>query len=607
MLKKLTVAAALIVLICILLTSCYKIIYLPAPTENVTASAASASDVPATEGNTETDPVDPEGTSAAATAELTGSPGNAEPTAVIPVSQTATPVPATDAPAPTSTAATPESNPTAAPTADPDSVTDFGITVSGKGVQSVMGVFQITSGGSYYATGKSDPGCEVQININAPGQNVIVNVENLEINNNVLQPVNVVAAEKVTLVIYGSVKLTHNGSENASTFEDNVCILSNSDLAIEGGGKLTLKSSRSDAITALKAVEFNEATVSAEAKFNGVRAGDRLYITMSDIDVNAGRDGLVTENTNIGKDGARQGRILIDNSRINVRAISFGINAASYLDVRGEFTSVNVTIPYEDSDGTGIAGSEMVAFENGEIIISAPHTGIVSRKEVMYDNGDLSLGSISVFDGTVHINSGVNCVWAGSSLDIYGGGMELFDAECGFKAGSVEVRGGEMTFIVEKEAIASEGTVRVRDGRITARISGGDTAYKENEFIQEGGFIVLETNNGNGLFGGLGNCHFNGGTIICLGNTYALPSTSSTLCSVYFSNMAVNAGRTYSLGDAEAILFSFPVTYSGYSELWIASDVLKTGIVFRLTCKEEPDYTIFWGQNQKLEYVSPKE
>lgn len=565
MLKRSILIALSVILAAVLFTSCVKIVYVN-PTEAPDQQKTGA----------------PEAT---ATAAPTEAPVHEETAAPTQLPETG--APATDVPA----------------TAVPDGVTEFGITMTGDGVQSVMGTFQITKGGTYYATGKSDPGCDVQININAPGQEVTVKVENLEINNNTLRPVFVVSAKKVTLAVSGSVKLVHNGNENASDFVENVCIHSTSDVVIEGGGKLILKSVRSDAVTAEHTLTISGASLEAEAKFNAIRAGDKLVVSNSDVKLNAGRDGLVTENTAIGSDNARQGRILIDNSKLDVHAGYYGINAASYLDIKGEYTDAVITVSMNEEDGAGIAGSEMIAIENGDITVSAPRSGIYARKDVMYEDGSLSQGSFSMFDGSLHVNSNRYGIEAEKSIDIYGGSVELFDAGYGMKSDKIEIRDGFIRILVEHEAMFSEGTVHMFNGEIISRISGGDTPAKHNEFIMENGLVILETNNPNGVFGDENKCYFKGGTFICLGESYAMPRNSNEVKAVRFTNASFNPGKTYSFGDTEALLVEFPVTYGVYQTCWIGSNVFELNGKYRVVCKEDGNFVLTWTQSSAVTEV----
>ena len=83
----------------------------------------------------------------------------------------------------------------------------------------------------------------------------------------------------------------------------------------------------------------------------------------SDISVNSRRDGLVTIDSGLNSDGLRQGEIVINNSKLTVRSLYWGINASSTVRVTGGFTSVDVIVPYDDADGAGIVGADAVIIE----------------------------------------------------------------------------------------------------------------------------------------------------------------------------------------------------------------------------------------------------
>lgn len=608
--KKAAYAIIILLLTACLLTGCTKIIYVPMPTAEPGTEATEI--VPDTTGSEPAPGVtgdngDPAATDPAATEgpgksdnSATGTPVSdttAEPSST----ESSTDVP-TQAPTSEFTEA-PTSAPT--PTSVPDGVTDFGVTVAGKDAETSMGVFKLSSGGTYYVTGKADPGAEVQIYVNAPGQEVTVNIENLEISNSILEPVYVADAKKVTLVIYGSVKLAHAGTEGADS-EENTCIYSNSDLAIDGGGKLSVVSNRAFGIVSTKTLLLNDASVSVESRFDSIRSGTRLVVNSSDISVNSRRDGLVTIDSGLNSDGLRQGEIVINNSKLTVRSLYWGINASSTVRVTGGFTSVDVIVPYDDSDGAGIVGADAVIIEGGEINISAPSSGILVREQVLFDNGDMSAGSFAMFDGFLHVNTSGSGIKAGSTAAVYGGIIELFDSKFGISSANTIISGGNITCVVEFEALKSEEQIHMTGGNVNARVSGDMTPTKSTEFIQEGGSVLLETNNPNAVFGAPEKCYFMGGSFVCFGETFALPDNSSAALSVVFSNASIKPGKTYVLSSDSADLLNYLVRYAQYSSGFIASDKLQLNGKYTLKCVEEPEFTLTWTQNAKVTDASPK-
>ena len=575
--KKL-LAMTVCILVCFMFASCSNGID---PEPGKTAEAAPTEEstpLPATDGST-AEPVVTEGPADVPATEI---PATEDPATEIP----ATEIPVTETPA------------TDPPATDGEGLTDFGVTVLGDEVKSVMGVFNISKGGKYKVYGTADKDADISIIVDAPGEDVELVLDNLTILNSNLPAVRVLNARSVRLTVVGTVKLENKAVSGNADREQYSVISSLADLTVSGD-YLFLNAGKANGIYADGILTIIDANLNVTAGLDGIGAS-AIGVQRSKIDVEAMRDGIATDDTRM-IDDARRGFITFNNSEANITAVTNGINAATNLTVySGDYT---VNVPYKDEYGTGILAHGAITLYDGNITIQSPHEGIAAESDVLLDEKTLSRGSIEIYAGTVHIKTDNDCLRA-RYITVKQGKFELYDAKRAFSADELLISEGDFDINVVHDVASVAKSFEYAGGRMQAYISGGSTPTKHNTFKMNGGIVCLESSNPEGSFGLPSDSHYNAGTFLFLGESTVIPDAEAAVPVVRLINVSLAPGRTYAIGQpADPILSTFTVYHAAYTQLWIASDTIIMNAVNQLSRVGDAADVYAWNQANHYESV----
>ncbi len=164
----------------------------------------------------------------------------------------------------------------------------FGDTITTDGNASINdNQVSITTGGNYVLTGtKSD----TQVTVNAPGEDVYIELNNLDLTSTSTSAITVIDADHVYFTLVGTSYLTdsvNNNDENqAPLYIDEVKTY------IDGDGTLNLTGNYQEGLECNNDLFIEGGTLNIVAVDDGINAGDLLDISGGSININSGGDGL---------------------------------------------------------------------------------------------------------------------------------------------------------------------------------------------------------------------------------------------------------------------------------------------------------------------------
>mgnify|MGYP002753498285 CR=1 FL=1 len=192
-------------------------------------------------------------------------------------------------------------------------------TVSGDGVAVNGSTVEITKGGTYIVEGTAS---KVQLKVAAGKEDEVQIVFKNATLKNTEAPLLVDSAKKVILTIADGTK-NEVADESTSTVKG--AIYSDSDLTINGKGSLTVTGAASNAIKSKDGIRIVDATVTTTAKKHGVAANDFVNVSGATLNLSADEDGIHSDN----EDDVLLGNIYLTNTNITVNAGDDGINASN--------------------------------------------------------------------------------------------------------------------------------------------------------------------------------------------------------------------------------------------------------------------------------------
>jgi len=201
---------------------------------------------------------------------------------------------------------------------------DNDITVEGEGAKADGNTVTISKEGTYVISGKLSDG---QIVVEAAKTDKVQLVLNgVDVACTTGAPLCVQSADKTVLTLAeGSTNVFTDGADGNE--EQNACIFSKDDLAVNGTGTLTVNGNYNNGIGSKNDLEIISGTVNVTAVKNGLKGNDSVAVLTGTINVTAGKDGIKSDNdTEAGK-----GYVYIENADVTVKAGDDGIQAVSVL------------------------------------------------------------------------------------------------------------------------------------------------------------------------------------------------------------------------------------------------------------------------------------
>lgn len=399
----------------------------------------------------------------------------------------------------------------------------------------------ISQGGVFRLTGALQGG---QVVVNAPGAEVKLVLDGVDITNASGAAIVVNEAETVTVILAeGSANTLRSSASGEATLD------SSADLTIAGEGSLNVHSARHDGIASSDGLVIESGTIAVDAADDGIRGKDYLVLSGGTVDVTAGGDGLSADN----EADADSGYIAITGGTVTVDAANDGADAFTDLVVTGG--SLDVTADGDPSASKGLKSGVITVLEAGKVAVSAADDGV-------HSDGDILLTGASVT-----VASGDDGFHAEATLRIDAGKVDVTRSVEGLEAKDIAVNGGEVTVVSSDDgANAAGGTAQgggERVGDYSLRVTGGTLVidaggdgFDSNGIASiSGGTVVVHgpTQTMNGALDVNGAFEISGGVLLAAGSAGMPVAPDSGSAQGWLSatlSAAVPAGSTLQIADS---------------------------------------------------------
>ena len=199
---------------------------------------------------------------------------------------------------------------------------DNDIAITGEGAAANGNTVVISKEGTYLITGKLTDG---QIVVEAAKTDKVQLVlDGVDVTCTNGAPLCVKSADKTVLTLAEGSKNVFTDGANGNE-EQNACIFSKDDLAVNGTGTLTVNGNYNNGIGSKNDLEIISGTIKVTAVKNGLKGNDSVAVMTGTIELSVGKDGIKSDNdTETGK-----GYVYIENADITVKAGDDGIQAVN--------------------------------------------------------------------------------------------------------------------------------------------------------------------------------------------------------------------------------------------------------------------------------------
>ena len=431
--------------------------------------------------------------------------------------------------------------------------------------------YDITKEGTYVFTGAiTDKMITVSVGDNDKVQIVL---DGVNIKNSKGPAIYIKSGDKVFITVKENTENTISDGTSVFTDDGNEidgAIFSRADLTINGKGKLTVNGNAKHGIVSKDDLNIVNTELNVTSENVGLNGKDCVKISGAKISVNAGSDGIRSDNA----EDADRGFVYIESGIIDIVSQNDGIQAETAVKIDGgkfNIVSGGGSKQYasnSEESYKGIKASSDVVINGGEFVIDSLDDSIHSNNTVSITNGTFTL---STSDDGVH---------ADADLAITAGTMSILKSYEGLEASRIFITGGNIDLTASDDGINAAGG---NDGSgVTAGpgmggrpdmggfgngvgeiyISGGYTVIDasgdgidSNGTISLSGGVVLvsgPTNNGNGAFDYDKSATVTGGVLVALGSSGMAQgfSNAENQGAIFTTITSQNANTCFALCDS---------------------------------------------------------
>ncbi|MBR6702842.1 MAG: carbohydrate-binding domain-containing protein [Clostridia bacterium] len=298
----------------------------------------------------------------------------------------------------------------------------------------------ITEEGVYILSGSYEGGITVDAGESAKVQLVL---NNAEITNSTGPAIYVKSADKVFITLPEGTanSLADSGGEYTQSGEKSIdgVIFADSDLTINGSGKLTVTAGYKHAVVSKKDLKITGGSYEITSAEKALEGENSIRICGGEFSIKAGDDALHADEEN-DKD---KGFVYISGGSFRIESEDDGIHAVTVLTIDGGTFDITA---HEALEAT------QVIINDGEISISASDDGInAAQKSELYDpKVEINGGNIKIVMGqgdTDAVDSNGSIAVNGGSLNITAQSAFDYETEGKINGGEVTVNGEKITEI----------------------------------------------------------------------------------------------------------------------------------------------------------------
>ncbi|MBR6426577.1 MAG: carbohydrate-binding domain-containing protein [Clostridia bacterium] len=485
--------------------------------------------------------------------------------------------------------------------------------------------YSITSAGTYSASGL----LEGQIIINAgEDDEIVLELSGATIKCDTDSPVKAVSAGKLEISAKKGTENVISDGRGTKTADDenqgNGAIYAKCDLKIKGNGTLVVNAEYNNGIHTTKDLTIQNLSLKVTAYNNALKGNDSITVKSGNIvAISTNGDCVKTENTNVNKNGATRGDIILYGGSVTVYAAGDGFQAAHNFEMTAgdEGTTPAVTVYTGSYSGYTASGASTTSYKgvkvqnelnikDGTVTLQTYDDGLHADYGTAFDDGTKGQGTINISGGTVSMSvyspenktaggrmgpggfggrggwggqqtvSGADGIHADSVLNISGGTINIDSAYEGLEANVINVSGGKTVVAANDDGVnATKGNstpaINVTGGFLDVTVSpNGDTdgIDSNGSYTQTGGIVITRGPRSEmaAAIDADGKVTVTGGTIIILG--YGRISTGGNVKS--YSLSLHSAGSHTVKIDGVSYSFTNSSTYGStacYSDVAVSS------------------------------------
>ena len=451
--------------------------------------------------------------------------------------------------------------------------------------------YNITVGGEHTLSGEI---ADTTVTVDAGKADVTILFDNVTLENSKGPALYIKSAGNVSLVLKDGTVNTLSDGDGYDIKDDksalDAVLFSRADLTVSGNGALKINGNYKHGIVSKDDLVISSGTFEIKSNNVGLYGKDCVEISDADIKINAGSDGIRSDN-----EDADKGYINIFNSTLDITAGHDGIQAQSIL----KSENADVTVKTGEGSEETLSSSEesYKGLKAGsEILISGGTYDVDSQDDCVHSNGN-----VSVSGGTLTLSSGDDGIHADDDFTMTDGSVTILKSYEGTEGSKLVFSGGSTDIMASDDGLNAAGgndassmgdrpghggfgsstgsiTISGGDHLITAL---GDGVDSNGTVSVTGGvtFVSGPQNSGNGALDYDGSATVTGGTFIALGssgmaqNFSEAQNQSSVL--VNFDN--TSGGTPFAVCDSSGkVLITF-TPQNSYSSAVFTSPDIKSG------------------------------
>ena len=429
---------------------------------------------------------------------------------------------------------------------DDNVTTTFQLTSDdGINVPILNGVYTITTGGTYHASGKLDSG---SIYVNTPDDEVELDLEGVSITSTTYSPIYVEDSSEFTLKVKKDTTnyiydFRETDYSNTETTQGTAAIYSkNGDIKVNGKGTLSVMSYYNSGIHSKDNVTVKNLTLSIKAMNNGIKGNDKVTIEENPtIDITAGNNGIITSNSDMGSK-AQHGYIYINGGAITINSYGDGIDAAYAVEFNtstdsdgntytpvvdiytnkystygssttltsessvigggpgwpggnpggGGFPGGGTSAEKADDSAKGIKANESITINAGKIFTYTYDDGLHTNNDTL-DTGLKASANIIINNGELTLKASDDAIHADGTLTISGGIINVSESHEGLEGNIINITGGNTTVVGSDDGVNASKQINISGGLLDVTVNpNGDTdGIDSNGTITISGGVII--------------------------------------------------------------------------------------------------------------------
>ncbi len=312
-------------------------------------------------------------------------------------------------------------------------------------------VIEITSEGTYILSGDiTDKMITVSV---GDSEKVMIVLDNANISNSKGPCIFIKSGDKVFLTAKeGTANTVSDGTgyslQDGDTNVDGA-IFSRADLTVNGKGTLTVKGNTKHAIVSKDDIRVLSCELNAFSIGVGIDGKDCVKISDAKIKVDAGTDGIRSDNA---EDEGR-GFVYIESGKLNITSGNDGIQAETVLKIE----SADITVTANGGADNRLGGINSDEPAKGlkavnDVIINGGNFKINSQDDSIHANN-----SISIKNGNFELSSGDDGIHADLDLGIENGNINIKKSYEGLEASKIVITGGIINITASDDGLNAAG------------------------------------------------------------------------------------------------------------------------------------------------------